>query len=205
MLRCLTFIIVLVPLLNTANGQQAQSYDEYAVYNTVMREILNEDKDDESNRAYPVLLLQTKIDDVYLDHAKPYRGLLRSFHTANAQSMTLDERLTFGKHFLIDEADLIRYLEQARREIDKMQEEAKTQNVLMMPTPTSYWRPFYEKYPDAIGLYTLSRVGFTTNHEYALVVVSQDAAFTGYTRAYVLRKFKSGWKSIRQHGSQWIS
>jgi len=171
-----------------------------------MQEIVNEDRDDESHRSYPVLLRQAKVDDdIYLDHARRYRDLARNFRLINSQPMIFDERLNFGRHFLIDEAELNEGRYRPRMEFKEMQREAETRNVTLMETPTNSWRYFYEKYPDAIALYTLSRVGFTKNREYALVVVSQDAAFTGYTRAYIFRRFKSGWKTIKWQGGNWIS
>lgn len=206
MLRFLTLTIIFLALLNAANGQQGQSSDEYAVYNSVMRGIVTEDRDDESHRSYPVILRQTKVDDdVYLGHAKRYRHLVQNFRLINSQSISFDDRLNFGKHFLIDEAELNEGRKRAQTEFRERQREAATRNIMLEEAPTGSWRYFYEKYPDAIALYTLSRAAFTKNREYALVVVSQDAAFTGYTRAYILRRFKSGWKSIKWEGGNWIS
>jgi hypothetical protein len=54
--------------------------------------------------------------------------------------------------------------------------------------------PFYKKYPEASGYYTLSRVGFNTL--FAMVQVKREDIHSGFTRTYVLKKTKGKWKIL---------
>ena len=67
------------------------------------------------------------------------------------------------------------------------------------------WDVFYERYPDSQGLMTLSRVGFNTSMNQALVYVgNQRAGFGGEGYYVLLSKEDQTWTIIKTFGV-WIS
>jgi len=59
----------------------------------------------------------------------------------------------------------------------------------------SYWRAFYEKYPEAKYIVTLSRVGFNAAMDTALVSVSEmSGTLAGDGATLILKKINGVWK-----------
>ena len=191
---------------HVAVSQAASTGDECAVYNALMKSTYRDERVEFPTDSYYVIYRQTKIeDDLHLDVAKNHRDLAASFIAANKYPASLTSNLDFAKYYLVEEQEINEYFEKAQAEIKAIEAEAKAQNAGVIILPTNYWRLFHQKYPNAYGLYSLSRVGFSRNKEYALVQIVRDSALTGYSRTYLLRKVKGTWEPITWSGSSSIS
>jgi len=67
------------------------------------------------------------------------------------------------------------------------------------------WERFYDQYPNSQGVITLSRVGFNTNNEQALVYVGNQADFLAGQGDYVLLTKEGGEWKIEKTVLAWIS
>ncbi len=67
------------------------------------------------------------------------------------------------------------------------------------------WQAFYEKYPQARGILTFSRVGFDTAMDQALVYVGNQGNWLAGSGVYVLLKKVNGIWTIDQKVMSWIS
>jgi hypothetical protein len=67
------------------------------------------------------------------------------------------------------------------------------------------WQLFYEQYPDAPGITTLSRVGFNNTHDQALVYVGTISHWLAGAGYYVLLKKVNGSWMVDQQVMTWIS
>lgn len=203
-LRILLLIALFSPDIGFA--QAVITHDEYVVYDALLRLIYREERKEYQNVSYYVIYRSTKTDEyLYLEDAKRYRGLATDFLTKNKIPATLENKLFFGKYYLVDQKEIDDFFEKARAEIQSFEEEARNRNAILRIISANYWRPFYEKYPEAYGLYSLSRVGFTKNKEYAVVQIIRESSLTGYSRTYVLRKVERGWRIVTWSGSSSIS
>jgi hypothetical protein len=70
---------------------------------------------------------------------------------------------------------------------------------------TEYWIPFYRKYPEAVGLHKLSRVGFNREKTLALVNATFESNLVGFSRMYVLKRAKGTWVILEYSGEESIS
>ena len=100
---------------------------------------------------------------------------------------------------------LDKLFELGRAEYEKTRKENELNNKIVIELGNSVWMPLFRKYPDANGYYTLSRVGFNGSKDFALVQVIWKHFFTGFSRAYILRKIKGDWQIYSLSGSGWIS
>jgi hypothetical protein len=67
------------------------------------------------------------------------------------------------------------------------------------------WQLFYEQYPDAPGITTLSRVGFNYAFDQALVYVGTLSHYLAGAGYYVLLKKVNGSWIVDQQVMSWIS
>lgn len=66
------------------------------------------------------------------------------------------------------------------------------------------WQPFYKKYRNSRGYYSLSRVGFGKDKKYALVYINMDGEGRRDLRFYVLNKVNDKWEIYKSFGGGWI-
>jgi hypothetical protein len=67
------------------------------------------------------------------------------------------------------------------------------------------WKAFYKKYPGATGFTLLSRIGFDSAHDQALVYLGNSCGLLcGHGYLVVLRKHDGKWKVLKQ-GSIWAA
>jgi hypothetical protein len=69
----------------------------------------------------------------------------------------------------------------------------------------SGWEIFYDRYPQAPGITTLSRVGFNSTFDQALVYIGTQSNWLAGAGYYVLLKKAGGTWSIDQQVMAWIS
>jgi hypothetical protein len=68
-----------------------------------------------------------------------------------------------------------------------------------------FWAKFYEKYPLASALVTVSNIGFNDQHDQALVYLSRGCGYLCGSGGYVLLQKVNGKWEIRDQGGVWIS
>lgn len=69
----------------------------------------------------------------------------------------------------------------------------------------SGWEIFYERYPQAPGITTLSRVGFNNSLDQALVYIGTQSNWLAGSGYYILLKKLNGAWNIDQRVMTWIS
>ena len=64
--------------------------------------------------------------------------------------------------------------------------------------PTEYWQRFYERFPQSSGRLAVSRVGFSADGQYALMLVDYGCGgLCGGTVYYLLTRQGSQWRTVR--------
>ena len=204
----LPFIVALsiLVLSVTVTSKTPIAPDEYAIYTTLLGTVFKEEKESYRNISYPVIYSLTGTDEnLHLDEGRRYRGLASDFLAKNKTSASLEQKLPLKRYFLVEQKEIDDLFTKAREEIKAIEEQAKSQNAVVTIISANYWSPFYEKYPEAYGLFRLSRVGFTKNKEFAAAQIIQETSLTGFSRTFILRKLRKGWRIISWQGSSSIS
>jgi hypothetical protein len=189
-------------------SQAGITQEEYAVYASVLRDIYKDNRQIYSNKSHFVILKNTKIDpELDLTPSKRYKGLVAAFKRANLTSGIIERKFPLGAYsetyYLVTKNEIDELFEKGKVEFDKRYEIEKNQMGLANPGGTT-WIPFYEKYPEASGYYSLSRVGF--NGLFAMVQVKRDDIHSGFTRTYILKKVKGKWKIVTLlSSSEWVT
>jgi hypothetical protein len=205
-MRLIKSFFIIVALIFPGWAQSLKPSEEYAVYNAVLKSIYEDEIKYYPNHRYYVIYQQTKTDeDLKLGLAERYPGLIEDFMAKNKQSTALESKLVFAKYFFVDDLEIKKYFDTEQQEIKAAEAEAEKRNVVRVTISADYWRPFYEKYPKAFGLYRLSRVGFANNKRYAAVQVIRNSSLTGFSRTYLIRKIGTRWNPERWSGTSSIS
>jgi hypothetical protein len=127
--------------------------------------------------------------------------------TQNLTSGIIEKSLPPGAYsetyHLVTQKEIDELFEKGQIEYNKRYEVEKSDKSNMNPGG-SIWRPFYEKYPESSGYYTLSRVGFSGL--FAMVEVKRSDMHSGFSHAYILKRVKGRWKIVDLIiGSEWIT
>lgn len=192
------------------SAQMKLAQEEYVVYANVLRVIYKENRETYSNKAQFVFLNETKVDlELDLPSGRKYKNLVNDFNQKNSVPKVIEKKFPRGAYsetyYLASQNEIDELLEKGRTETEKRRLTAKESNpsdYIIIP-PTSVWMPFYQKYPESIGLHILSRVGFSG--QFAMVQVKGDHGWNGFTRNYILKKVNGKWRIITFSGSDWIS
>lgn len=191
------------------SAQTKLTQEEYAVYAAVLKVIYKENRETYSNKSEFVFINETKVDpEIDLPSSRKYKNLVEDFKRKNSASGIVEKKFPRGAYsetyYLVSQADVDELLEKGRVESEKRCEEAKLNSSgVYTESPTMGCIPFYQKYPESSGHYTLSRVGFSG--QFAMVQVKGDLCWNGFSRYYILRKVKGKWKIVEFGGSEWIS
>ena len=210
--HCMKKLVVLVFLsLCYASNPVAQTRigpEEYAVYSGVLRDIYRHNRRTYSNKSHFVILNVTSFDsELALASSKTFPGLFRDFKRRNRTSGLIETRFPLGAYsqtyYLVAPEEIEELFEKGQAEFNKRLEAERLNKGLLNPGGST-WMPFYKKYPEANGYYSLSRVGF--NGSFAMVQVKRNDTDSGLTRAYILQKVKGKWKIVNlMSGSEWIT
>jgi len=202
-----SFFLILFGASNLL-AQTIITKEEYAVYASVLSVIYKDNRQTYSNKSHFVILNVTKVDaELDLTSSKRYKALFGDFKTRNVTPGVIETRFPLGAYsetyYLVPPAQIDELFEKGLAEFDKRYEVEKLIKGLLNPGGST-WKPFYEKYPEANGYYSLSRVGF--NGLLATVQVKREDVNSGFSRAYVLKKIKGEWKIVDLiSASEWIS
>jgi len=205
----LTILLILF-CASTLVGQARVTQEEYDVYAGVLRMIYRENRQTYSNKSHFIILKTTQIDpELDLPSSRRYRALVRDFKRMNLSPGVIEKRLPNGAYsetyYLVTRDEIDELFTRGRIEFDKRYEVEKSIKGLANPGGTT-WMPFYERYPEASGYYTLSRVGFAGI--FAMVQVKREDIHSGFSRTYILKKVKGMWKVITPSGvvsREWVT
>lgn len=204
----MSFIIWLVLFFNiTLPAQTKLTQEEYAVYASVLKEIYEENREAYSNKSHFVILENTKAEaESSFDSNRKYRNLVKDFKRKNLTSGIIEKKLPAGDYsetyYLVSQAEIDELFEKGRIEYDRRYAEKKL-NKSDFGMGDTKWSAFYEKYPEASGYYSLSRVGF--NGRFAMVQVTRRDIYSGFSRTYILGKIKGRWQSVAAGGGEWVA
>jgi hypothetical protein len=199
----LTALLVSVACADPApavNQQAASSQDcgltpeELDVYSATIQELLLKDHDDtarviireRTSTGYPPGMASMKSSeenerDVLASASVETRG---DFDTRNKSACKLDPHIR-----PVERIQLLTFLEEQ----------------VVFPRGSGSWKAFYKKYPGATGFTILSRIGFNSAHDQALVYLGNSCELLcGRGRLVLLRKHKGNWKIVKQ-GDIWVA
>ncbi|HEY0426893.1 MAG TPA: hypothetical protein VGC76_03710 [Pyrinomonadaceae bacterium] len=167
--------------------------EEYDVYAFVLKDIYKENIRTYSSAADFVILDRTiECDSSDMTRIK---GLKKDLEQKNQTSFVLERKFPVKyTYFLINQDELDKFFAEGKIESNKILEETKKQGKVGIDMGGLIWQPFYQKYPEAVGYNSFSRVGFSPNRQFAALCVASEASFNGFSRIYILKKVKGKWK-----------
>lgn len=179
-----------VPAVTPTTGSAAT--EEYAVYAAIIEwGFLTE-----STRLIVVtdhtaagLFVEESLDEQMIEYIRDNMGTDLQAETLNDYLAKNEETYELEKRFPLN----MQYVLISEAELSKIFEDGEG------------WDQFYETYPNSQGTMTLSRVGFNTNMDQALVYVGNQAHYLAGIGYYVLlAKEESAW-AIENAVVAWIS
>ena len=194
------FFSQLLPADPPQNGQIASVEDpeEYAVYSSLL------------SAKYATQKVQRLVIDDYTPSPKrdPFIGFIagmtfsgakrpevqpetaKDFDAKNKESFALEKKFSLTlPYVLVSESDL--------REIFRRDAKGYISE--------GAWRRFYEKYPGAQGIMSLSRVGFNRTKDQALVYVANQSSLLGGSGSFLVLSKRNGKWEIQKEALIWIS
>jgi hypothetical protein len=184
-------------------GQAKLSQEEYNVYKTILNVIYKENRETYSNQSHFVILQKTKTDselDLDLIVNRKYKTLIKTFIRKNLVPAFVERNFPFKTYHLVKQKEIDDLFEKGEIEFNKRYEIEKKDERIVNPGGTT-WMPFYEKFPEASGYYSLSRVAFDSNKVLAIAHVKREDIHSGFSYIYILRKEKDRWKIVASSGS----
>lgn len=162
---------------------------EYSVYSALVEEMYIKDRTD-----LIVIKKRTDLNPLIRDLQSDLKRLQVNNHnirleTINDFQIKNKERLPLNNNFKINAPYIL---------LDE-------QEYLEMFQDAQGWDRFRKKYPNSQGLVTLSRIGFNTSMDQALVYVSNQRAGFGGEGYYVLLSKEGHRWTITQKSGVWIS
>jgi hypothetical protein len=186
-------------------AQSNVTKEDYTVYSSVLRNIRLEALKESKTKFSFVILDDTSSNLNIFDEytAKRFRGLLRDFKRKNRTSSKLEKlfRVQY-KYEITNQSKIDELLKIGSKEFKRIEAEYKARNIVIgMGIGDIIWEPFYEKYPNANGYYQFSRVGFSADKRFALVLVEGKGGSWDSQMQYILREVKGRWTIYQSSGS----
>lgn len=207
-MRKIAFLISLIIFCEFNFFAQAKlTQEEYAVYASVLKAIYKENREAYSNKSEFVFLNETKVDsELDLPSSRKYKHLVKDFNRKNSTPGIVEKRFPRGTYsetlYLVSRAEVEELTEKGRVEAEKIHAKAKVNSSgTYIESPTIGCRPFYQKYPESSGHYTISRVGFSG--QFAMVQVKGDLCWNGFSLTYILKRINGKWRIVTLSGSKW--
>lgn len=203
-------------------AQASTNGEEYAVYAAVMKKLYEKNsKHDELETSFVIFentveLDQTTLDNNlknkrildYLDVTTPpnnsttfvFEDLLKNLKENNKNSTKLERQFPVEyKYSFINKGELEKLLEEGKKEYE---EELRKCKCVFIGTGF-IWQPFFRKYKNYNGYYSFSKVGFSSDKQFALVYFKTESGDTGSSTFYVLEKVNNKWEVRKNFGSSW--
>lgn len=197
-----TVLLIVISSFNVF-AQTKVTKEEYAVYANILKMIYRENQQTYSNATQFVFLNNTSKGDSDISIETKIKSLKSDFERKNKVSTKLERKFPIKYiYFLISQNKLDQHFKNGEIELGKIRERNKSRAGKTIETGAEIWIPFYEKYPKAQGYYSFSRVGFSSNKNFAMVCVNNDSNLFGFSRIYMLKNVKGKWKIVRFYGSE---
>jgi hypothetical protein len=177
--------------------------EEYNIYKTVLNVIYKHNRETYSNKSHFVILQNTKTDselDLDLIVSKRYKALIKAFKRKNLSTAVVERKFLFKTYYLVNQKEIDDLFEKGEIKFNKRYEIDKKDERIVNPGGTT-WIPFYEKFPEANGYYSLSRVAFDSNKTLAMAHVRNEDIYSGFSTIYILKKVKGKWNIVAASGS----
>jgi hypothetical protein len=203
--KAVIFIFVVAAIqMTVVFSQTALLRDEQAVYAAIFKTICNENlKTYNKPKCHFVIVSTTQLDDeVISDWKQGYVSAFTNLKKRNNHPIHIDEMLLPYKYELAPKEEIESLMDQGRKIYEAKKEKQQPNEIIL---GTEYWIPFYIRFPHAVGLHTISAIGFDTPRNVALVNIRFESNLVGFSRLYVLRKGRSGWKILKWSGIQSIA
>ncbi len=234
-MKILTFAVLLMMFCSlNLFAQTVVNNEEYAVYAAVMDEIYTRNskhnelyaknsKDNEIETSFVILentiepdqttlnnnLKSNRILD-YLNATTPpnslktfaFDELLKNLKENNKNSAKLDGTFPVEyKYSYVSKSELDKLLEEGKKEYEDELKRCKC----VFTGSGSIWQPFFRKYKTHSGYYSLSKVGFSFDGQFALVFFKTESGDQGSSTFYVLEKVNDKWQVRKNFGSAWVT
>lgn len=197
--------MIAIPFISESVKSQIQttSPEENAVYSVLLNKFHAENQETYSDARDLVVLSTTftRQDVVDWFDGGKYKELLADFKQANSIIVSLGS-LPITNYHLVNESGAQRLFAEGETLYKQAVANKKPNEVIL---GTVYWIPFYRKYPEAVGLHKLSRVGFNRKKTLALVNVTFESNLVSFSRMYVLKREKGAWIIRESSGEESIS
>lgn len=201
-MKLVSLLLVIFSGLNVY-GQTKLDQEEYEVYKTILNEIYRENKQTYANKSHFVVLQKTKTDpELNMDFVSTkYKFLIELFITTNQAPAIVEYKLPFETYYLVTEREIGDLFKLG--EIESRKRRATDDNNDIIQNPGTEWKPFYRKYPEASGYYSISRVAFDPNGSLAMAHVRRDDIHSGFSNIYILKKQKTEWRIVEISSRVW--
>jgi hypothetical protein len=186
-------------------AQSSVANEEYAVYARVLRDIRSEDLK-QSKTKHSFVILDTTFNPNYFSEYKngKFRSLSADFKRKSITSSKLNKLFPVKYEYVTtSQSEIDELLKIGTKEYEKVKAEYKLRNLGITDGSGIVWKPFHAKYPKANGYYKFSRVGFSSDKRFALVLVEGQGSYWSSNMEYILRKIKGKW-TIHQAGGGFI-
>lgn len=234
-MKTLTFTVLLIVFGGfNLFAQSNVNKEEYAVYAAVMNEIYarnlkhNEtyaknSKVNENEASFIILentieLNQATLNNIlknisvsdYLDITTPpnslktfvFDELLKNLKESNKNPAKLDGQFPVEyKYNFISKSELDTLLEEGKKEYEEELRKCKC----VFTGSGSIWQPFFRKYKTHSGYYSFSKVGFSSDNQFALVFFKTESGDQGSSIFYILEKADDKWIVRKNFGSGFIT
>jgi len=196
LLACILIQTALIWPLKSS-GKQAQSLnseqcnltaDELAVYSEAIQEVLLKDRDETAR-----VIIRERTSAGYppgMASMKSSRGetkeLLNSLHVGTREEFDAQNKTSC-------------ILDPHIRPTERIQFLSAREEQASFPKGSGSWKEFYKKYPGAIGFTLVTRIGFSSKRNEALVYLGNSCELLcGHGYLVVLRKNKRKWRVLNQ-------
>lgn len=183
-------------------AQSSLTKEEYAVYARVLRDIRREDLK-QSKAKYSFVVLDTTFKPEYFSEYKNgrFKSLSKDFSRKNLIPSKLEKLFPVNYEYEItSQFEIDQLLKIGSTDFERIKAEYKLRNIGITSGSSIVWKPFYAKYPKANGYYRFSRVGFSSNKNFALVSVEGKGSVWSSNIEYILRKTRGKWTIYQSSG-----
>jgi hypothetical protein len=206
-MKVLSLSIIILFCVFHLSAQTKLTNAEYAVYESILKVLYKKNRETYSNKSEFVFLNKTKVDpELDLPSQRKYKYLAKEFIRKNKTPAIIEKKFPPGTYsetyYLVPQTEIDDINEKARIEYEKRYAVEKSNPSIANPGGSS-WTMFYQKYPEASGYYSISRVGFS--EQFAMAQIKGDLGWTGFSRTYILKRVKGKWRIITFSGSEWIT
>ena len=186
--------------VSSACGQTAIGKDQYSIYAVVIRDIRDEVRRQEKTTPRIVLLSVTmKADNGLGKDSLLMKGLSRNFAKQNLSAAEVQNKFSVQFQIdLTDKSEIRDLLERGKIEYKKQQAELAKSGKAMASVCSPFWEYFYEKFPNSIEYYQFSRIGFSTNHQFAVVETIGEGSCSNSWWWHWLKRTRHGWVVYRR-------